>query len=135
MGYIISFVLALLVGFYMVYLSLKSQSFGILFTFIGILCFAYAIFIGCVYGAKPSAGDEYAEYMKAKCECEMLSSETVLTIQTVESFKSDIDHINKRIAKSKKYKDAFYIQGFYNKETAELTPISYDTVKITISIK
>lgn len=135
MGYSISFGLALLVGFYMAYLSVKETHFNILFTFIGILCFLYSICVGCAYGAKPSVEDEYAEYMKAKCECEMLSSETVLTIQTVKSFKSDIDHINNRIAKSKKYKDTFYIQGFYNKETAELTPISYDTVKVTISIK
>ena len=135
MGYIISFVLVSLVGFYMVYLSVKATPFNILFTFIGILCFVYSICVGCAYSGKPSVEDEYAEYMKAKCECEMLSSETVLTIQTVENFKSDIDQINKRIAKSKKYKDTFYIQGFYNKETAELTPISYDTVKITISIK
>lgn len=59
--------MALLIGFYMAHLSVKPNHFGILFTFTGTVCFLYAILVGCVYGAKPSAEDDYAEYMKAKC--------------------------------------------------------------------
>ena len=102
------------------------------------LCVVFLVYGGgglLAYVFKDDAQREYEGYMKAKSECELLKTDTEVSVETVTDFKSHIDLMNKKISRAKKYKDHWYMKNFVNEETASLKPLDYDTINVSITLK
>jgi hypothetical protein len=134
---LLTFIIAIAVGIAAGVLSEKREWYRWepVTTPVCVLSLAYGIIGLLAFIFTDSAETDYRKYMKAKSECELLKTEANVSMETVTYFTEYIDSMNKRIEKSKKYKDHWYLKNFYNEETAALEPLNYDTVNVKIVLK
>lgn len=132
MWYIVSFIFSLLLGVYFYVLCIEYSTLRFLTTSLSALLIVYALIGTGFYSSRMSYEEDYERYLKAKCELEILKTDAQMTYSLVQDFKKDIDEINKRIERSRKYKGHWYLHGWYNPGTAELECLHYDTVNVKV---
>lgn len=132
MGYILISVLALIVGFVLVYFAIEEDWCDFLIG-VGTIILFYGIFSLLPYFLHDNLDNDLTKYEKAKFKLEVIENSEEIPMSVLSDFKESIDSMNELIDKSAKYHDNWFLGPFYYKEIGELDKLVLsDTIQTKI---